>query len=81
MIHPSSATRLLTRDGSMCNVVCHCYDDPINGPMGNPTTMRAPGACNEACFLVFLAGITQPANHLDSPSGHRIGDPGIAHLP
>ena len=43
--------------------------------------MRAPEACNGAFFLAFLAGSTKPAQRLENPSNHPIGDPGMVHLP
>ena len=43
--------------------------------------MRASEACYGACFLVFHAGTTYPANRMERPSDRPIGDPGVEHLP
>ena len=43
--------------------------------------MRVPEPCNGEYFLVFLAGSTYPAQRLENPSDHPVGDPGTVHLP
>ena len=42
VLHPSSATRSLILDISMCNVICRRHDDPTNGPTGDPSMVRLP---------------------------------------
>ena len=42
MLHSSSATQSLILDVSTCNVICHCHDDPTNGPIGDPSMVRLP---------------------------------------
>ena len=37
-----SASRSLILNVSMCSIVCHRHDDPTNGPMGDPGTVRLP---------------------------------------
>ena len=38
----SSATRSLILDVSTCNVICRRHEDPMNGPTGDPSTVRLP---------------------------------------
>ena len=42
VLHPSSATRSLILDVSMCNVICRRHEDPTNGPTGDPSMVRLP---------------------------------------
>ena len=42
VLHPLSATRSLILNISTCSIVCHRHEDPTNGPMGDPGTVRLP---------------------------------------
>ena len=42
MLHLSSVTRSLILDVSSCNVICRRHDNPMNGPMGDPSMVRLP---------------------------------------
>ena len=42
ILRPSSMTWLLVRDSSICNVVCHHYDNPTTAPTGDPSMAGLP---------------------------------------
>ena len=41
-VHSLCAPSSHMRDSSMCNLVCHRYDNPTNAPIGNPSMARLP---------------------------------------
>ena len=54
MLCLSSMTQLLVRDSSKCNMVCCCYDNPTNAPMGNPSMARLPWGLEKHAILTCL---------------------------
>ena len=42
VLHLSSATRSLILDVSTCYVICRHHDEPMNGPMSDPSMGRLP---------------------------------------
>ena len=42
VLRPLSATRSLILNVSTCIMVCRRYDDPTNGPTGDPGMVRLP---------------------------------------
>ena len=42
MLYLPSASRSLIIDVSACNVICRHHDDPMNGPMGDPSMVKLP---------------------------------------
>ena len=54
VLHPSSATRSLMKDSSMCNMVCCYYDNPTNAPIGDPGMAGLPWGLQKHAIYACL---------------------------